>query len=255
MQIRLLQLPTNIYIWLPDWLPSLPCGPLFDHRHLAVLILLPRLSTNLGKLWNCCNTERRRASGKLWKWMWSGFMLWSRHFYPCYKLATKRLSSTSPLDLGHYLGDMRRWSYYTSCYCILIVYSLYTHCILIVYVLYTHCMRIVYSLYTYRILILLYIHIANDTGCDLSLRLTAVLGHHIITQYAKEGFSRAVAMPSSLLHMNVAACCVVHHAEDWWMMQFANRHQKESKHLPTSLSYKTSKSAINMCKLRNSACM
>ncbi len=39
------------------------------------------------------------------------------------------------------------------------------------------------------------------------------------------------------------------------MMQFANRHQKESKHLPTSLSYKTSKSAINMCKLRNSACM
>ena len=91
---------------------------------------------------------------------------------------------------------------------------LYTHCILIVYVLYTHCMRIVYSLYTYRILILLYIHIANDTGCDLSLRLTAVLGHHIITQYAKEGFSRAVAMPSSLLHMNVAACCVVHHAED-----------------------------------------
>ncbi len=151
MQIRLLQLPTNIYIWLPDWLPSLPCGPLFDHRHLAVLILLPRLSTNLGKLWTCCNTERRRASGKLWKWMWSGFMLWSRHFYPCYKLATKRLSSTSPLDLGHYLGDMRRWSYHTSCYCILIVYSLYTHCIRIVYSLYAYCILIVYLPYTHII--------------------------------------------------------------------------------------------------------
>ncbi|DBB00497.1 TPA: hypothetical protein ACH3X3_002202 [Trebouxia sp. C0006] len=31
--------------------------------------------------------------------------------------------------------------------------------------------------------------------------------------------------------------------------EFANRHQKESKHLPTSLSYKTSKSAINMLTL------
>ncbi len=37
------------------------------------------------------------------------------------------------------------------------------------------------------------------------------------------------------------------------MMQFANRHQKESKHLPTSLSYKTSKSALNMCKLQIAA--
>jgi len=36
-------------------------------------------------------------------------------------------------------------------------------------------------------------------------------------------------------------------------MQFANRHQKESKHLPTSLSYKTSKSALNMCKLQIAA--
>lgn len=31
--------------------------------------------------------------------------------------------------------------------------------------------------------------------------------------------------------------------------EFANRHQKESKHLPTSLSYKTSKSALNMLTL------
>lgn len=37
------------------------------------------------------------------------------------------------------------------------------------------------------------------------------------------------------------------------MMQFANRHQKDSKHLPTSLSCKTSKSALNMCKLQIAA--
>lgn len=62
--------------------------------------------------------------------------------------------------------------------------------------------------------------IANDTGYDLSLPLTALLCHHIVTQCAKrvtqcakEGFSKAVPMLPSLLSMNMDACCLVHHAE------------------------------------------
>ena len=31
-------------------------------------------------------------------------------------------------------------------------------------------------------------------------------------------------------------------------LQFVNRKEKESKYLPTSISYKTSKAALNMCK-------
>jgi len=40
-----------------------------------------------------------------------------------------------------------------------------------------------------------------------------VLRRHIVTQCAKEGFSKPVPILSSLLSMNVDACCVVQHAE------------------------------------------
>ena len=43
--------------------------------------------------------------------------------------------------------------------------------------------------------------------------MTAMSCRHFVAHSAKEGPSKSVPMLSSLLSMNMYACCVAHHAE------------------------------------------
>jgi len=49
-------------------------------------------------------------------------------------------------------------------------------------------------------------------------------------------------------------CKTSHVMSDCESMQFAKRQENKSKHLPACLGYKTSKAALNMCKLLRSFC-